>query len=68
MKGITVRPDINPDRWYSTAEAVRKLEMSLTSFWRASKELPRKFQPNTYRPLYQGKVLLKFWRENLMPI
>ena len=70
MKGITVRPDLRPERWYSTSEVVRALEMSRTSFYRAVVRglLERRFRPGTLEPLYQGKAVIRFWQQYLKPI
>ena len=70
MKGITERPEVRPTRWYSTAEAVKILEMDRVTFYRKAKEgkLSRRYQASTMKPLYQGKELIKFWQRYLMPL
>lgn len=70
MKGITVKPELRSERWYTTAEAVKALEMDRTTFWRFVKSgiISRRFQAHTLKPMYQGKELLKFWQNYLMPL
>lgn len=70
MKGITVRPELNPERYYTTAEAVRILEMDRSTFWRRIQDsgIKYKFQRGSMKRMYQGKELIKFWKLYLMPI
>ena len=70
MKGITERPDVRPERWYTTTETIRVLEMSKTSFLRIVKagEISCRRQPVNLRRMFQGKEILKFWRKFLLPI
>lgn len=70
MKGITTRPDVKPERWYTTMESVKALEMSRTTFWRMAKDFyfNRRMRKGSKEILYQGKELIKFWKEYLMPV
>lgn len=73
MRGITVKPDLNPARWYYASDAARILEMNLRTFTRYARAgvIDRRFQMvagKRPRPMYQGKELLKFWRNYLLPM
>ena len=79
MNGITVRPEVRPDKCYNTTQAVKALEMSRTTFHVAVKKgmIPKTFRKGELestepgkrpRPLFRGRDILKFWGKYLAPI
>lgn len=56
-------PDVKADGWYNTTEAIEKLGMPRTTFWRRVKAglikgRLRKMDGNLY---YQGRELTRAW-------
>lgn len=65
MKISTSKPDIDPDEWYNTTQAIEKLGMSRTTFWRKAKEgmFRRRLRTIDGQFYYRGKELLRVWHK-----
>lgn len=56
-------PDVKPNEWYNTTDAVKKMGMSRSTFWRKAREgvFKRKLRIVDGNFWYQGKELLRVW-------
>lgn len=64
MKISAKQPDVEPGVWYNTTEAIQKMGMTRTTFWRKANEgkIKRKKRAIDGNYWYQGKELIKAWR------
>ena len=63
MKLTPSPPDVDPNGWYNTSEAILKMGMTRTTFWRKAKAgvFKRRYRPVDGTFWYQGRELSRVW-------
>lgn len=63
MKISPSPPDVQPNEWYNTTGAIKKMGMTRTTFWRKANEgiFKRRYRPVDGNFWYQGKELIRVW-------